>query len=437
MISASAKASLSYGRSSYLWLLCFLVLTAAGCRSTPKRAATRDNFSWLYGPDANQLRLDARAYHANEERTMIYFKLRTGDLLYKSDGQGGPYRSHVRITYAAYADRKCTQLIDSAGTTVRDQAGQPDEDKDLIGSMELRRIASRNFHLLVTARDMHRETTSSVLIPIAANVPGHRQNFIIEDPGTGLPWFSDHLPSPRQVRLRCERYAGATLLVEHMAAVEKLPSPVFATTAAPAAPPADSTFTVTLAQDGTLLFDADRSGTYHFKLNADSPGGYTLFVLGDAYPYVRTGNDMLVPLRYITSMQEHDKLRTAPDVRAAVERFWTDANGNRDRAREAISAFYGRVESANRHFTSTTEGWRTDRGLVHIIFGRPNSIQLGENGETWTYGEDANMMSLSFTFTKRNNPWSDNDLVLDRDPAFKGAWYRNVEAWRNGRVRNN
>ena len=28
-------------------------------------------------------------------------------------------------------------------------------------------------------------------------------------------------------------------------------------------------------------------------------------------------------------------------------------------------------------------------------------------------------------------------LGLDRDPAFKGAWYRNVEAWRNGRVRSN
>ena len=95
------------------------------------------------------------------------------------------------------------------------------------------------------------------------------------------------------------------------------------------------------------------------------------------------------------------------------------------------------MESANRHFTGSTEGWKSDRGLVHIIFGTPNNIQLGEYGETWVYGEDANMMSLSFTFTKRNGPYSDNDLALDRDPVFKGAWYRNVESWRNGRVRGN
>src|SRR5690606_4540256 len=31
----------------------------------------------------------------------------------------------------------------------------------------------------------------------------------------------------------------------------------------------------------------------------------------------------------------------------------------------------------------------------------------------------------------------DNDLVLERDPMLKGAWYRNVESWRNGRVYQN
>ena len=46
-------------------------------------------------------------------------------------------------------------------------------------------------------------------------------------------------------------------------------------------------------------------------------------------------------------------------------------------------------------------------------------------------------MSLTFNFTKRKGPFSDNDLVLERDPMLKGAWYRNVESWRNGRVYQN
>ena len=27
--------------------------------------------------------------------------------------------------------------------------------------------------------------------------------------------------------------------------------------------------------------------------------------------------------------------------------------------------------------------------------------------------------------------------VLQRDPSMKGAWYRNVESWRNGRIMQN
>ena len=130
-------------------------------------------------------------------------------------------------------------------------------------------------------------------------------------------------------------------------------------------------------------------------------------------------------------------MSSAGDRRAAVERFWLDAAGSKDRARSAIRTYFERVENANRYFTSYVEGWRTDRGLVHIIFGSPNTIYRAPDTETWIYGEENNMMSLTFRFSKRDIPFTNNDLVLDRDPTFKGAWYRNVESWRNGRVLQN
>ena len=124
-------------------------------------------------------------------------------------------------------------------------------------------------------------------------------------------------------------------------------------------------------------------------------------------------------------------------VRKAVERFWLDAAGSKDRARSAIRAYYERVENANRYFTSFVEGWRTDRGLVHIIFGTPNTIHKTAQGEAWIYGEETNLMSLTFRFKQRDLPFTDNDLQLERDPMLKGAWYRNVESWRNGRIVQN
>jgi len=152
---------------------------------------------------------------------------------------------------------------------------------------------------------------------------------------------------------------------------------------------------------------------------------------------VTTADDLLKPLRYITSNQEYERIQRSGDVRQAIEQFWIDAAGDRERGREAIRIYYGRVENANRHFTSETEGWRTDRGLVHIIFGVPTSIYRTDVGETWIYGEENNLMSLVFNFQRRDGATDENDLVLERDPVLKGAWYRNVESWRNGRVYQN
>ena len=67
----------------------------------------------------------------------------------------------------------------------------------------------------------------------------------------------------------------------------------------------------------------------------------------------------------------------------------------------------------------------------------PTSIYKNDLGETWIYGEENNLMSLNFNFKHPKGALNDNELVLERDPMLKGAWYRNVESWRNGRVYQN
>ena len=238
--------------------------------------------------------------------------------------------------------------------------------------------------------------------------------------------------------MRCDAFAGKVLYGTHHPVTTDLPAPVFAGVDGSRHDPApDSLFTVNVGEDGRFRFQPADAGIYHLRPDTASDKGFTLFVLTESYPYVGTGVDMLKPLRYITSMQEYDRLSKAPNVRQAIERFWLDAAGDRERAREAIRIYYTRVENANRHFSSLTEGWRSDRGLVHIIFGSPTTIYKNGSSESWIYGEENNLMSLTFTFVKRKSSLTDNDLVLQRDPSMKGAWYRNVESWRNGRVYQN
>lgn len=422
--------------SAGLLALCAaLCLALNGCVSYVP-VAGGDNFAYLYGKGAAAVRLQARVYHSSDSRSTIWFKLRTQDLLYKSGGAGGPFRAKVLLKYEAYPSIGSAQLLDSASTFVKDSSEDPSEDKELVGSIDMKRNDQRSFVLKITARDLNRDTESTVFIPVERSIPGHRQGFL---PLTarGVPLFDDNVPKGTHVRVLCEQYAGRTLYAEHLEAPNRLPMPVFTTAGERPAVKLDTTYTVQVSADGSFEFTADSSGFDHFRIDTASTTGFTLFTFGTAYPDIRTSPDMVPPMRYITSLQEWDRITGAKDQRREVEKFWTDAAGSRDRAREAIDAFYSRVESANRHFTGWTEGWRTDRGLVHIIFGTPNTIRKNGDAEVWTYGDETNLMSLSFIFEKRVGPYTDNDLVLRRDPNFKTAWYRNVESWRNGRVFQN
>ncbi len=413
-----------------------LLFGTVGCSSYVPVAAG-DNFAYLYGKGAAAIRLQARVYQPDDGHAMIYFKLRTTDLLYKGTGGGGPYHARVVMSYESYPAPGSRELLDSASTFVKDQSMEPNEDKELIGSMALKTTGNTPFILRITARDLNRDAQSTVMLRVERAVPGDAQDFLPLG-ANQLPIFDDHVQPGTTLKIEAESLAGAILHVGYFPPVEKLPAPVFANVQPPSLDsPPDSTFTVPVQPNGTFNFTAGERGFYHFRLDTASAVGYTLFVPTESYPTVTTAEDMVSPLRYITSLKEWDGISTSPDPRKAVELFWTDAAGSRDRAREAIAGYYGRVESANRHFTSYTEGWKTDRGLVHIIFGTPTTIRKDARNETWVYGDETNLMSLVFNFVRRDEPYSDNDLVLQRDPGLKSAWYRNVESWRNGRILQN
>ena len=415
----------------------FVMALLSACGSTAP-IASREGFAGLYSVPGGELRLEARVYHGAPDQSVIHFKLYTDDLLYKSDGGGPPYHARVRITYEAFPGWESRQLIDSASTLVNDQSDLPDEQKELVGTLDMRRNEHISFVLKVTAHDLNRDAKTVVTIPVQRDGIGTRQYFLPLSTTTGLPLFDDHVAPGTHVIIRSERYAGSTLFAAHFPQRSGLPAPVFSTGSPPAADgKPDSLFTVTVSADGDFGFVAGANGFFHFRPDSASAEGYTLFSLGDSYPDVRSARAMIAPLRYITSMQEYDAMNNASNGRKAVERFWVDAAGDRERARDAIRAYYRRVETANRHFTSHLEGWKTDRGLTLIIFGMPNTVHKSATSETWIYGEETNLMSMSFTFTQRSAPFTDNDLVLERDPVYKAAWYRNVESWRNGRVYQN
>ena len=83
-------------------------------------------------------------------------------------------------------------------------------------------------------------------------------------------------------------------------------------------------------------------------------------------------------LRYIAKKDEVSKMKDAPSEkrRQVFLEFWrskdptpgTDEN-------ELMNQYYERIQYANHNFGSFSTGWKSDMGMVYVIFGPPNDIE--------------------------------------------------------------
>jgi len=153
------------------------------------------------------------------------------------------------------------------------------------------------------------------------------------------------------------------------------------------------------------------------------------------FPHTRKVTDLIECSRYITSRAEYERMTSSDDPKAALDRFWLDCADDPARAKELIRIFYDRVEEANQYFSGLQEGWRTDRGMVHIVFGVPSKVRKYNDQEWWVYGEEGTPNAITFRFNKISNGLDDNDFELDRSITYRAAWDRMVTSWRNGRIR--
>ena len=86
------------------------------------------------------------------------------------------------------------------------------------------------------------------------------------------------------------------------------------------------------------------------------------------------------PIRYIIRTEEAKAFKALPDdvARLAfIEQFWARRDPSRGTlANEYRQTFWERVRTANLQFkTTTTPGWKTDRGKIFILFGPPNDVR--------------------------------------------------------------
>jgi len=158
-----------------------------------------------------------------------------------------------------------------------------------------------------------------------------------------------------------------------------------------------------------------------------------------ATPYKKWLNEDVV---YIISDAERKAflgLQTNEERENFIEEFWQRRSPDPDSTDNPVrEEHYRRIAYANEHFSSGVAGWRTDRGRIYIMYGKPDDLEShtqGENyerpldqggGETktyafedWTYhyiegiGEN---VELEFV-----DPTGTGEFRLTTDPSEKDA----------------
>lgn len=412
--------------------ICFLFTVYFLLSSCTSQKINQTSTDRLYKKENNELAAKYTVYHINDTISQLFFDISNESLLYKKTDTSTALYSNVKLLLKISSEDNLYFILDTASIMLIDK--QTDAIvKYLKGNVLFKLKKESNYYIDVNIIDnnkkiiyTHSEYSNKTSIET-------RQNFLITNVRDEVLFSSYYKPND-VVYAQSERNKEKLYEVDYFKSNFRLAPPPFSTEPMQHfSYKPDSVFSLYLKHE-KLEIALPQNGFYHLKTNNQTKEGVTFFVYESSFPKIKNTEQMIMATRFIMAKKEFDNCMLASDKKAAIDKFWLDIAGSNERAKELIKKYYGRVQEANKLFTSFQEGWKTDRGMIYIVFGAPNKVTKRKNGEVWTYGEIGNPNSIVFPFVKVINPFTDNDYFLERNEMFKAPWYQAVDMWRQGRI---
>lgn len=413
-------------------ILTVVILSVINSSCKQGQPTQSGSYRQLYDYDNQAIHPQYVVYHDSEDSTTVYFRIKSDNLLYTRQGAGSPFQAQVSVQVMTF-DRQSA----ASDTTTKDLTDREQKPGSyLLSSMKIP-LKSGSYKMVVNLIDKNRNANQLYFLRVDKSNTYGAQNYLLINEKTGEPFFGGFVPSGSAVEVLSERnrLASAALKAYILNTEIKLPPPPFSQNQ-PEIPNFENSRVVKSlsTEKSDLVFNAE-DGCYLITCDPEKKTGLSFSTTSVYYPNISHTNQLPWPMRYITTKAEYDDIIKSNNSKVLIDNFWLECAGNKERAKDMIRIYYSRVEEANHFFSTYTEGWRTDRGMMHIVFGNPSKIIKQEDSETWIYGEEGQVGTLAFGF-KMDSPLSNNIYILNRDPMFKTQWERMVTTWRNGRVFN-
>lgn len=397
-------------------LIYFLLLSLFMLACSPKAAMYRQNLDFVYAPEST-IQYDLR----RENDSLHVYLWFADESLFKHIPA-----SELKLTYLLNRSYEQEEII----------------HRDTVAnfSKQLRvaeKFATADFRISLS------KITLPVILQLQLNQPDEEQDrhwvdipltkestaktFILTN-ADGLPLFRTHVNTAESFWIKAIG-ADKIITVKQYEAAFPAALPPFSLSRNSVSPSLRLISTEQLPV--TAPVNLSEAGLYVLELNQ---GRTTVVAEGNAYPELTTARELIEPLIYITSAKEREELYDAPEPKRALDQFWLDiARQDETLARNLIRIYYDRVKEANQFFGSHKAGWLTDRGMLYIVFGKPDVVNRRQQTEEWTYTRRKQGGSvLKFVFIKKPNTFTQNHYELIRHPDYEFVWYSTVEKWRKG-----
>ncbi len=377
-------------------------------------------------------------HHTSNTSSRVYYRFNSADLLYMRQPEQTTYKANFRIDYTLIESFEVIASLDSGIVSIVDEAPKP-RQQPISGYFDItysKESLDKQYVLKLSMIDENRQVRFDNFVRIDKSSEMVPSNFLMTDTA-GIPIYKNHIATNTPFLID---YSGKPTTKYYVSYYNR----DFPLALPPYSSSNETTFEI--EPDTTYLVKSDdvlslpKQGFYHFRTDTSQWKGYTVYSFYDQFPYIAKRVHLGPPLRYLTTKKEYNELSenfdNPEELKKLVDDFWLERTGSMERSKIILGTYYNRVQEANIFFSSYLEGWKTDRGIIYVVYGPPNKVYRSSAGEGWVYGDENSALSYYFSFNKVPNPFTENDFLLDRMSSYRYGWGQAIEAWRNGHAYN-
>lgn len=418
-----------------IFILLSVMFLFAGCTTTQQVSAPVGQFSAMYNPSEFSLNADYKLYHISDDMTSLFIRLFPRELLFNQANEQAEYRALVQITYTIYELGDNMQIVaKSDSTSFQIKLGRQDQQNTAFFSSRVLSIkGGKQYMLRIESQDMLRGSVGLEHIYVDKRNVFSAQNFSVVSARTGYPRFLSYIAPGEVFRLNYRLPGHDSIYVDFITSENEYPRPPL-TLNSPSFYDIQPDTTIRLAWTDSTIFALPEKGMYHFHLDTARREGITLQRFEAEFPQVQSEKSLLEPLFYVATLTEYNNMRRAENTKLAVDDFWLARANAMERSRELIRVYYNRVVYSNLYFTSNREGWKTDRGMIFILFGPPDRIRSGGSEERWYYISNRQGKIIEFVFDRVPGLYANHELVWRKNGQSMGYVSAAVSSWRSGKV---